>query len=804
MRLKRKIVDGMTRIISRIVGAAAGGLSQAQGGDAATKSVSPEISSLCRELAADGAVLLKNDGVLPLSKDAKVALFGRCQLDWFYVGYGSGGDVKTPYLVSPVEGLEKAGVALDATLLSRYRELVGKYPAENGFWGHWPFSHPEFVLSQEEIDAAAARADVAVFIIGRSAGEDRDNRLAEGSYYLAPEEKKMLDRVCSAFGRVVVVMNIGGNMDFGWVENYPLSALLVAWQGGMESGNALADVLTGKREPAGRLTDTVARKYSDYPSAPNFGGKKFNVYAEDIYVGYRYFNTFAEEKVLFPFGFGLGYTTFSLEPSEIASKGETVSVKVNVKNTGERTGSEVVQLYIGFPKYEGGAPRLTLAAFDKLTLDAGESATTVLSARLDDIALFDDENSRYLLPAGDYAVYVGENVRDAVFIGKVKRESEWERKVPSAAAPVLPFNRLTEKDGKPVFRPVPLSKVDLRERILSSLPAALPECTEKVTFGDVREGRHTLRELVATLSEDELEALSRGDFIMNSPLGALGNAGVLGGILPSLREKGIPPVTVTDGPSGIRLASTCSLLPAGVLLASAWDAEKVRRLYEEVGKEMRARGTQVLLGPGMNIHRDPLCGRNFEYFSEDPLLTGKIAASVIRGLASQGVSACPKHFACNNQEYRRNRNDSRVSERALREIYLRGFGIAVREGKPLWVMTSYNKVNGVWSHYNYDLAETVLRGEWGYEGAVMTDWWMRYAPSPEFPAIRDNAYRVRACVDVLMPGDKRLGKREPDGTLLETLGKEDGITLGELQRTAERVLGATLALDIPPAKGEND
>ena len=235
-----------------------------------------------------------------------------------------------------------------------------------------------------------------------------------------------------------------------------------------------------------------------------------------------------------------------------------MSVQVNVKNTGERTGSEVVQLYIGFPKYEGGAPRLTLAAFDKLTLDAGESATTVLSTRLDDIALFDDENSRYLLPAGDYAVYVGENVRDAVFIGKVKRESEWERKVPSAAAPVLPFNRLTEKDGKPVFRPVPLSKVDLRERILSSLPAALPECTEKVTFGDVREGRHTLRELVATLSEDELEALSRGDFIMNSPLGALGNAGVLGGILPSLREKGIPPVTVTDGPSGIRLASTCS------------------------------------------------------------------------------------------------------------------------------------------------------------------------------------------------------------------------------------------------------
>ena len=205
---------------------------------------------------------------------------------------------------------------------------------------------------------------------------------------------------------------------------------------------------------------------------------------------------------------------------------------------------------------------------------------------------------------------------------------------------------------------------------------------------------------------------------------------------------------------------------------------------------MRAKGSDILLAPGMNIHRDPLCGRNFEYFSEDPLLTGRIAAAYIRGIQSQGVSACPKHFACNNQERLRIFNDSRLSERALREIYLKGFGIAVREGKPLAVMTSYNKINGVWGHYSYDLCTTVLRGEWGYDGMVMTDWWMRYAPSPEFPAIRDNAYRVRAQVDVLMPGGKRVGRKKPDGTLLESLGKPGGITRGELQRTAANVIRA--------------
>ena len=292
----------------------------------------------------------------------------------------------------------------------------------------------------------------------------------------------------------------------------------------------------------------------------------------------------------------------------------------------------------------------------------------------------------------------------------------------------------------------------------------------------------------------ELEAISRGDYIMNSPLGAEGNAGVFGGVLQSLRDKGVKPIVTTDGPSGIRLKASCSLLPIGSLLSSTWNEALLSEVYKKVGEEMKDRGSDVLLAPGMNIHRNPLCGRNFEYFSEDPLLSGKSAAAVVRGLQSAAVSACPKHFACNNQETNRTKNDSRVSERALREIYLKNFEICIKESSPLNIMTSYNKVNGVWSHYNYDLCTQILRNEWHYEGNVITDWWMQKSKSPEFPEMRDNAYRVRAQVDVLMPGGERVGKRKPDGTLLKTYNKPDGITLGELQRTAKNVLKTVLAL----------
>ena len=315
--------------------------------------------------------------------------------------------------------------------------------------------------------------------------------------------------------------------------------------------------------------------------------------------------------------------------------------------------------------------------------------------------------------------------------------------------------------------------------------------TEPCTFEDVKAGKVPLRAFVAQLSFDELEAVSRGDYKMNSPLGPEGNAGAFGGVLPSLNKKGVPPVITTDGPSGIRLKRASSLIPIGTLLACTFDEALVSEVYAGVGEEMRERGSDVLLAPGMNIQRSPLCGRNFEYYSEDPVLSGKIAAAAVKGIQSAGVSACPKHFACNNQEFNRNNHDARVSERALREIYLKGFEICVREANPHCIMTSYNKINGVWAHYHFELVRGILRGEWGFGGCVMTDWWMKSARCPEYPKLKDNAYRIRAGVNVLMPGGDYIGKRKPDGTVRAAL-KKDGLTMAELRRNAEEVLSFVL------------
>ena len=368
------------------------------------------------------------------------------------------------------------------------------------------------------------------------------------------------------------------------------------------------------------------------------------------------------------------------------------------------------------------------------------------------------------------------------------------------------FVRLTGRfsDGKATvsYAPVPCRTTNLKSIILSELPCGKEYTGDKgIKLKDVRDGKAEMSDFVAQLSPDELELITRGEGPMDSKLGAKGNAGAIGGVSTSLREKGIPPIITTDGPSGIRLLSSCSLMPCGTALACTWDTELIEALFDEMGKEMVEKGTDVLLAPGMNIHRNPLCGRNFEYYSEDPVISGEMASATVSGIQKNGVSACPKHFACNNQEYNRNHNNSVVSQRALREIYLKGFEICVKKSKPLNIMTSYNKINGVWSHYNYELCTTVLRGEWGYEGMVMTDWWMRYAPSPEFPELSGNAYRVRAQVDVLMPGGKTAVSKsfEPDGTLLETYGKAGGITLGEMQRCAANVLNMALKTN----KGKN-
>jgi len=802
----KKLKQKMGAVIQRVVDWGMGnGLMQEELTADGHDMVTPEMAALARRAGAEGCVLLKNDGTLPLQAGKTVAVFGRCQLDWFYVGYGSGGDVNPPYRVNLMEGLKNAELPFDEAVAKAYEGwcFSEDNKADHGWWGHWPMSHPEMPLAQSLVTEAAKRCDTAIVVIGRAAGEDRENTLTKGSYYLTDEETAMLEQVTAAFAHTVVVMDIGSIMDMAWAEHYGdrLSAILIAWQGGMESGNAVADVLTGSVNPCGKLADTIARNYEDYPSSASFGGKEFNHYTEDIFVGYRYFETFARDKVLYPFGYGLSYTTFESKPLALSCQNGTYSVSVRVANTGKAAGRETVMLWCAAPQGKLGKAAKTLAAYGKTKLLApGEGETITLGFDERTIASFDDTGksgfaNAFVLEAGEYVFFLGDVLAGAITIDQTRVIEQCEE----VCGVKDPFARMTarEENGNLVTgeEMLPKGKADLRQRILDRLPEEIPFTGDQgYRLSDVAKGKISLNAFIAQLNDRELEALTRGEGCMGSALGVAGNAGAFGGVLPSLREKGVVPIITADGPSGLRLKKYCALLPNGTALACTFDDELIRQLFVHIGKEMIKHGVDVVLSPGMNIHRNPLCGRNFEYFSEDPLLTGKMAASIVRGVQSQGVSCCPKHFACNNQETKRNINDSRVSQRALREIYLRSFEIVVKEASPNVIMTSYNKINGVWSHYNYDLVTTVLRNEWGFDGVVITDWWMRKSASPEFPNMKDNAYRVRAQVDVLMPGDMgHLNKKyKSDGTLLKTIGKPGGMTRAEIQRTAKNVLSLIL------------
>ncbi|MBO5934292.1 MAG: glycoside hydrolase family 3 protein [Clostridia bacterium] len=765
----------------------------------------PEIVPVARQMAAEGIVLLKNENkTLPVCEDETVAVFGRTAVDYFTVGYGSGGDVIPPYKSGLMAGLRQNNVRIEENLASVYDTWCHdkKNVPDEGFWGHWPMSYPEMPLKETTVSDAAKNADKALVVIGRAAGEDRENLLKKGSYYLTDREVKMLDLVTKHFKKVCVILDCGNIIDMSRIASYgdKISAIVYAWQGGMESGYALADVLTGKVTPSGKLTDTIAVNYESYPGNEDFGGRKFNAYTEDIYVGYRYFETFAKDKVLYPFGFGLSYTDFELK-TECENDGNEIIVKTQVTNTGTYSGKQVVQCYLNLPCGKLGNPAKSLASFAKTkTLAPGENQTLVMKINLADSAPYDDSGVTgfkccHVLEAGEYGVEVGADVRSAtrvLTIEKSETEVVKELREILAVRPENPFRRMVNKNGKPAFENVPTATKDLKTQILSELPEELIRTKDDIMFDDVVSGKYTPEEFVAQLSPEELDDLTHGEGKMNSAYGINGNAGAFGGVTEKLRSRGIPAMITTDGPSGIRIRRTVSLLPCGTALASSFNAEGIEQLYSLVSEEMAKFDVNMLLAPGMNIHRNPLCGRNFEYFSEDPLLSGKIAAAAVRGIQKTGRSACPKHFACNNQETNRNYNDSRVSERALREIYLKGFEIAVKESDPWSIMTSYNKINGVWSHYNYELVTQILRQEWGYKGLIITDWWMRAGASREFPDIKNDAYRVRAQVDVLMPGE--FGRKgDPDArALIPSMKSQGGVTLAEAQRSALNVINFIL------------
>lgn len=747
--------------------------------------------------AAEGIVMLKNDnGALPLSKDEVVSVFGRIQLHYYKSGTGSGGMVNVSKVTGIVDGLLESGVKLNEELLNVYKKWDEENPYDLGDgWGNEPWSQVEMPLDEQLVADAAQKGSTAIVIIGRTAGEEMDATLTEGSFLLTALEKDMLSKVRKAFEKVVVLLNVGGLIDMSFVNEYAPDSVLYVWQGGMTGGTGTADVLTGKVSPSGKLSDTIAYSVKDYPSDPYFGDRVRNFYSEDIFVGYRWFETFAPEKVLYPFGFGLSYTTFDVKTVSVSGS-DALTFKVSVTNTGKFSGKEVVQVYCGAPQGKLGKAARVLCGFAKTKeLAPDETQELEISVRLETLASYDDSGVTgnrfcWVLEEGEYKFFVGTDVRSAQETFKFSlNESKVTEKCIQALAPVLPFKRITadnnDGDLSPVMHDVPLSEVDEPARRAERLPQEIPYTGDKgIKLADVKSGKNTMDEFLAQLSNHDLSCIIRGEG-MGSPRVTAGTASAFGGVSDALTGFGIPAACCDDGPSGMRLdcGTKAFSLPNGTMLASTFNCELIKELYYLLGLEMSANKVDCILGPGMNIHRHPLNGRNFEYFSEDPFLTGKMAAFQLNGLHSAGVTGTIKHFCGNNQETNRHFIDSAVSERALREIYLKGFEIAVREGNADSIMTTYGSVNGLWTAGNFDLNTVILREEWGFKGFIMTDWWANVNFRGEEPkraffvpmAIAQNdVYMV--CADTSC-ADEDIDTALADGTL----------TRGELQRNAANI-----------------
>ena len=635
-------------------------------------------------------------------------------------------------------------------------------------------------LPAELADGAKAYADIAVVVISRFSGEGWDRSSIEcnnefnpwdnetsmpkiskevfpdGDFYLTSREKAMLSMVKERFDNIVVVLNIGGIIDLSWVtDDDQISSALLAWQGGMEGGLAMAELLTGKGNPSGKLVDTFAAKTEDYPSTANFHESFDYVnYTEDIYVGYRYFETIpgAKEKVVYPFGYGLSYTTFYLDIPVVEQTEDEICTTVQVTNTGDTAGKEVVQLYFEAPQGILKKPARQLAAFAKTRLLLpGETQLVRLSFKKEDMASYDDlgkiAKSAYVLEKGIYKIYAGTSVRDIEEIDQMElSENVITRQLSAHLVP----NSLKERmlsDGS--FEALPQSECpDINECVFEKmkpgteegLTPAVRSCSRgalfdtygKKQFIDVAQGKLSLDEFMAQLSDDDLLHL----------LGGQPNTGVANTFgFGNLPDYGVPSIMTADGPAGLRIGSECGVCttawPCATLLACTWNPALIQQIGQAGAEEVKENNLAVWLTPAVNIHRNPLCGRNFEYYSEDPLIAGKMGAAMVKGIQSQHIAASVKHFAANNKETNRKHSDSRVSERALREIYLRVFEIIVKEAQPWTIMSSYNAINGHRASENHELLEDILRGEWGFKGMVTTDWWTRAEHYKEIKAGND-------------------------------------------------------------------
>jgi len=758
---------------------------------------------LARKVVAEGVVLLRNENnVLPLARNINIAVFGRIQTHYYKSGTGSGGMVNVSKVTGILDALlECPEVTVNPKLMNIYKEWEKANPFNEGFgWGNEPWSQEEMPLSEDLLDEIAGESDTALIIIGRTAGEEKDNRDLPGAYQLSTAELDMFAKVRSSFQKMVVVLNVGSIMDMRFVEKYKPDSVLYGWQGGMVGGSGTVDVLTGKVSPSGKLSDTIARSIGDYPAYAFFGDRERNFYAEDIYVGYRYFETVAPERVLYPFGFGLSYAYFKIDIVEFDDSAEySVKLKVAVRNVGDVTGKEVVQIYLEAPQGRLGKPARSLVAFQKTReLKPGGMQVLDFTVEKNEFASYDDSGvtghkSCYVLEAGIYRLFAGNSARSLEKAGEfVLDQTVVTQKLSETLAPELTFRRMkpavTEGGHYMMnWEDTPLCTVEESIHRDRNLPAGIPYTGDMgYQLIDVKNGNISMDEFIAQLSDDDLACIIRGEG-MGSPKVTPGTAAAFGGVSEHLKQLGIPCGCCTDGPSGMRLdcGTKAFSLPNGTLLACTFNTDLIAELYVLTGWEMVKNKVDTLLGPGMNIHRHPLNGRNFEYFSEDPLLTGKIAAAQLIGMEKAGVTGTIKHFCGNNQETGRFEIDSVISERALREIYLKGFEIAVKEGRAKSIMTAYGAVNGIWTAGRYDLNTRILRNEWNFKGIVMTDWYAFISEKGTAPVKTNFAAMARSQNDIYMVCPDASINSTGDNTL-EALAN-GSLTRGELQRNSANI-----------------
>lgn len=838
-----------------------------------------EHMSKVRELAAQCMVLLKNDGALPLTgKPGKIALYGSGARKTVKGGTGSG-DVNSRSVINVEQGLENAGFQIttktwladyDTQLLEEqkaYMTHVKKQAAEENILPFIVLFREPFVPPTGRTvtgsDVNASDTDTAIYVISRISGEGADRFDKEGDYRLTGEEVESIRFISEKYTKTIVILNVGGVMDTKELRNIPgINAILLMGQAGNIGGDALADVLTGKVTPGGKLTTTWAENYSDYPSSKEFSHNNGDIddswYTEGIYVGYRYFDTF-DVQPAYPFGYGKSYTDFQIDVLDVTTDSVEVTVEVKVTNTGSvYAGREVVQIYYSAPSGKLEKPYQELAAYGKTGLLApGESEILKIMFSVKNMSSYNEKTASWILEAGSYYIRVGNSSRSTGVAAKLVLEQEITTQKLKNLFRAEAIDELSSKAATPYTYPEEQSEKDKAKaikldasKIKTFTPAyteyhpVIPQkpSTDKIKLTDILEGKATLEELVGQLTVEEMAELcigsARGAFGTGSAIGAASFAvpGAAGDTTSAMiDDRDIRNMILADGPAGLRLQPVfhvrdeeicpeppfalpgieelmgdffkkpdltgatpyyqyCTAIPIASLLAMSWDYDLIREAGNIVGKEMEEFGVTLWLAPGMNIHRNPLCGRNFEYYSEDPLISGMCAAADTEGIQSHpGVGTTIKHFAVNNQEDNRNFNNSHVSERALREIYLKGFEIAVRKAQPMSIMSSYNLLNGVHTANSYDLLTQAARDEWGFAGIIMTDW-----GTTGHMGIEDNSIKkypasspamcIKAGNDLIMPGSGE----DLDDVIAAVNAKEGEvpypITLGDLQFCTKNML----------------